>query len=271
MTKHLTPAEAARFHRDGILIPRRPLLPDQDFQALRAAFEALLPEWTGRYRKRPEEMDKPHFLWPELLRWAAHPQVLDLVEDLIGPDIALFTTHFICKPPGDGRRVPWHEDSGYWTGMITPMEDVLTVWLAIDPSLSENGCVRYVPGSHRTPDGTYVPVRDPSGAVFATELADELAARAEREAVEAVLEPNRCSVHHAKTIHGSRPNHSALRRCGLTLRFFSTRCRWLHQERTDPHFDVYLVRGRDHAGNRYGRLGEVNAAWRDRLLAEAAA
>ena len=266
--RFLTPGELTSFRRDGILMPPRPILPASDFAALRDDFERLLPDWTGRFGKRPEEMDKPHFLYPELFRYATHPAILDLVEDLLGPDLVLFTTHFICKPAGDGRRVPWHEDSAYWAGMIDPMDQVLTLWLALDPSTSANGCVRFVPGSHLTPDGTYVPVRDPSQSVFYREMEEAACARAEVAAIEAELAPNHASIHHAKTIHGSRPNQSTQRRCGLTLRYFSAAARWTYD---DPLFDVYLVRGQDRAGNRYGTPGVVNTGWRDRLLAEKAA
>ncbi len=165
--------------------------------------------------------------------------------------------------------MPWHEDSAYWAGMLEPMENVLSVWLALDPSVPDNGCVRFVPGSHLTLDGTYVPVRNRADAVFASELAAEAAARAERDAVNAVLQPGFCSIHHAKTIHGSNPNRSTQRRCGLTLRYFSASCRFLHNTARDPHFAIYLVRGQDRAGNRYGAPGVINQGWLDRLLAEA--
>ena len=66
---------------------------------------------------------------------------LDVVESLIGPDIALWSSHFLCKPAGTGKRAPWHEDSAYWGQVLDPME-VVTIWLAIDPSTPENGCMR---------------------------------------------------------------------------------------------------------------------------------
>ena len=70
-----------------------------------------------------------------------------MIEPFLGPDIALWSSHFICKPPGHGRAAPWHEDSNYWRGMLEPQE-VITVWLAIDESSRENGCMRVIPGSH---------------------------------------------------------------------------------------------------------------------------
>ena len=69
---------------------------------------------------------------PKLFDRVLSNQILDLVEPLLGPDFNLFATHFFCKPKGDGCRVPWHEDSAYWKGMLEPMEAV-TVWLAIAP------------------------------------------------------------------------------------------------------------------------------------------
>lgn len=260
----LTPAEIERFHREGYLVPGRPLLPPERIERLRQRFEARLGDWQRDFRQRPEQMDKPHFLYPEFLDDALDPLVLDVVEGLIGPDIALFTTHFICKPPSIGQRVPWHEDSAYWAGMIEPMDAVLTIWLALDPSTTANGCLRVIPGSHLRPDCTYTRVADVADAVFATEIT--AGSFDESQARDLVLEPGQCSIHHARTIHGSEPNRGTQRRCGFTMRYFSTRCRFTHHD-ADPDFRIYLARGRDLAGNRYADPAEVNHAWRDRLLA----
>jgi hypothetical protein len=81
-------------------------------------------------------MDVPHFTDPELFRWLLDPDVLDLVESVIGPDIALFSSHFICKPAGDGKSVPWHQDAHFWRDRIDPAEHANTVWLAAVASSS---------------------------------------------------------------------------------------------------------------------------------------
>lgn len=119
-------------------------------------------------------MDVPHFMHPELLDWAFDENILALVETIVGPDIALFSTHFICKLKGNGKRVPWHEDSAYWKALIEPME-VVTVWLAIDPSTKDNGCMKVIPRSHEGPNkefSDYDPV-DIATSVFATEIKKE--------------------------------------------------------------------------------------------------
>ena len=141
----LTPQEVEHYRREGYTIFNEPVLPRARFDGLRAYFERILGSLPGDVR--PEAMDVPHFMHPKLLEWAMDPAILALVEPILGPDIALFSSHFICKPEGNGKRVPWHEDSAYWKGKITPME-VCTVSLAIDPSTRVNGCMKVIPRTH---------------------------------------------------------------------------------------------------------------------------
>ena len=116
-------------------------------------------------------MDVPHFAHPELFEWLLADEVLDFVEAFLGPDIVLWSSHFISKPPGDGKRVPWHEDSAYWNERLSEHE-VLTVWLAIDDSTRENGCMRVVADSHRHGFSDYVEV-DRNTHVFGREIVAE--------------------------------------------------------------------------------------------------
>jgi hypothetical protein len=243
----LSPAEVLRFRDEGYLIYDRPVLAEPEFLGLKTFFEELLDDLDAE--TRPESMDVPHFTYPKLLEWVLSDPMMDLVEPIIGPDIALFSTHFICKPKGDGRRVPWHEDSAYWSGKLDPM-DVCTIWLAIDPSKKENGCMRVIPHTHRTGKmgfSDYDPV-DPSQNVFSTEIIK--GQRDDDRQVLIELEPNQASLHDAKLIHGSEANTSNVRRCGLTMRFIPTTVRFDHEKNGDIH-QIYFGRGQDHAGNVY--------------------
>ncbi len=234
------------FRREGYLKYAQPVFEDADFASLRAHFETKLQEQIAR-GGRPEAMDKPHFTDTKLLEWVLSDRVLDLVEPILGPDINLFSTHFICKPQGDGRRVPWHEDSAYWKSMLTPME-VVTVWLAIDVSSIENGCMYVVPRSHITEQSGFSDYESVDGekSVFPTEIV-----RPQQRAEHAIpleLQPNQASLHDAKMIHGSPPNTSAIRRCGFTMRFVAGNVRLAPEWEDQIRF--YSARGRDTAGNK---------------------
>jgi len=257
-TRVLSQDQVRHFHDQGYLLPGRQLLPASDFADLSASFERLAADWTAA-GGRTEHMDVPHFYHPELFRFLLNDAVLDVVEDLIGPDIVLFSSHFIAKPGGNGKRVPWHEDSAYWKGLWDPME-VVTVWLAIDPAVPENGCMKVIPGSHRDGYSDYDEVADREESVFGTEIRP--GGFDPETAVDCVLQPGEYSVHHAKCIHGSDANHSSLRRCGYTMRYIAADSAFDgHARNRGGLMDIYLARGRDRAGNTYAEPFTTNDRW----------
>lgn len=237
----LSPSQIEDYRREGYLIFNEPVLPPNKFERLQAHFETKLDALPADFR--PEAMDVPHFNDPALFEWLLADEVLDVVESLIGPDIALWSSHFICKPKGDGRRVPWHEDSAYWRHQLEPMQ-VVTLWLAIDASTPENGAMFVIPRTHDNGYSDYEAV-DGTLNVFATEIKREQ--RPEERAVPCILQPNEASLHDAKLMHGSPPNHSATRRCGYTMRYMPSSVKW----RENEGHQIYLARGQDRAGNRY--------------------
>lgn len=249
---HATP-EQVQFYREQGYLKFGKIFTDAEMTALRQHVDemiAALPEG-----KRPEEMDTPHFTDPWLFRYLTHPRVLDVIEDFIGPDIILWSSHFIAKPKGDGKRVPWHTDGAYWNSALVPME-VITLWLAVDPSRVENGCMRVIPGSQKKADSMemYEPV-DKTTDLFHARLRQDLVD--ESKAVNLELEVGECHFHDSWTIHGSNPNHSNLRRCGYTMRYMPAYV--VHQATgwSEKH-KIYLVRGEDKTGgrNKYAPLPE---------------
>lgn len=258
----LTADQVDHYQREGYLIPGQPVFEPARFHALAAHFEELLVEWQADPRMRsPEHMDVPHFLDPTLFQWLFDDAVLDLVEPILGPDIALFSSHFICKPAGKGKRVPWHEDSGYWRGRLDPME-VVTVWLAVDPSRPDNGCMQVIPGTHRSGAAgfsDYDAVEDADASVFDSEIRG--GQFDESKAVPCILEPNHASLHDGRLVHGSAANTGAMRRCGYTMRYISTRTKVVDDASLHNGFAVYLARGKDQAGNAYGDPTKPNHTW----------
>lgn len=244
----LTSTQIEHYRREGYLSYHQQVLSPEKQRDLSAHFDYLVNHLPGGMR--PEHMDVPHFADPKLFEWLLDDQVLDLVEPLIGPDIALFSSHFLCKPAGDGKRVPWHEDSAYWRDMFDQME-VVTVWLAIDDSDAGNSAMQVIPGTHLGKGGysAYDDVPDPQASVFSTEIKPNLFDA--QRAVTLDLRAGEASLHHAKLMHGSTANTSKRRRCGYTMRYISTRSRFNHEKYSTGHH-IYLARGRDHAGNVYG-------------------
>lgn len=243
----LSKEQVSQYLKEGYWIHRQPVLSPEKFEGLKDCFEKILSGLDST--ERPESMDVPHFMYPELFEWAFDPGILALVEPILGEDLALFSTHFICKPKGNGKRVPWHEDSAYWKDQINPME-VVTVWFALDPSTRENGCMMVIPETHRTGSKGFsdYDAVDPTKNVFATEISARQRDDSRRVLIE--LQPNQCSLHDSRIMHGSEANTSHLRRCGWTLRFCSTRVKF-NEAKFDGMHQVYLAQGVDHGGNHY--------------------
>jgi len=239
---HATP-EQVHFYRNHGYLKFGRIFTRAEIDALRQHVDEMIAALPPG--KRPEEMDRPHFEDPWLFRYLTHPRVLDVIEDFIGPDIALWSSHFITKPKGDGKAVPWHTDGAYWRNRLKPM-CVITLWLAVDPSTVENGCMRVIPDSHKGMAARidqYESV-DTKENVFNARIPSEL--MDESQAVDLELEMGECHFHDAWTVHGSNPNFSDKRRCGYTMRYMPATVRH-YPDPGWPHH-IYLVRGQDRSG-----------------------
>lgn len=164
---------------------------------------------------------------PFWVRLVSDPRLLDIAETFVGPDIALFASHYICKPAFCGQSVLWHQDGAYWP--LEPM-NVVTLWLAVDESTVENGCLRVIPRSHRRKIEA-LRQRDDVENVLGSEIAMEVD---ESQAVDLLLHPGDVEVHHPHIVHGSNANTSPRRRCGLTIRYIPTSTRIISPEQPFP-------------------------------------
>jgi len=230
-----------KYHEDGYYLHHEPVFSKEKFERLTAIFEEHL---AGRGEKRSDQLDTPHFRDERLLDFLLDEHVLDLVEQLIGPNIGLWSSHFISKEPKVGRPTPWHSDAGYWKGRFEQFTGLVTIWLAIDPTDKENGCMRVIPGTHRTEDGEYVDI-DAAANTFARELAGVN----EDEAVYFKLNPNECSFHDSRLIHGAKANTSDRRRAGYTMRYFSQDMKLVTDHPSNQGFKIWHCRGENPHGN----------------------
>ncbi|TWD83939.1 ectoine hydroxylase-related dioxygenase (phytanoyl-CoA dioxygenase family) [Kribbella amoyensis] len=224
-TDHQVSGEALeQFERDGYVIFRDVL--DQDLinevnghvEWLQERHPDVRPEQLGHVFLRDD---------PFWVRLISDPRLLRIAELFVGPDLALFASHYISKPPYSGQPVLWHQDAAFWP--LDPMQ-VVTLWLAVDRSTPENGCVRVIPGSHRN---QVLQMRDNTAveSVLGKEIAVEVD---EDRAVDMVLAPGDVEVHHPNIVHGSNANTSPHRRCGLTIRYIPTSTRITDPETPYP-------------------------------------
>lgn len=234
----LSRAQIAGYERDGYTLFQEPVLAPDKFARLQAIFEENLEKYGD------ENLDTIHFRDARLLEFLLCDEILNLVEPLVGPDIGLWSSHFISKPPLTGKATPWHEDSSYWNKRISTMEGICTVWLALDHVDAENGAMKVIPGSHANGFSDYQAVSQAAN-IFGAEIKPEQVE--ESRAVTFELEPNQCSLHEARIIHGADANVSPRRRAGYTLRYFPLSSQ-VFPEKNRGH-RIWLARGEDRAGN----------------------
>ena len=149
-------------------------------------------------------------------------RMLDYVQDLLGENLVLWGTHYFTKLPGDGKRVSWHQDASYWP--LTPSKTV-TVWLAVDDTDAENGAMQFIPGSHLNAQVAFEDSDPDENNVLYQTVPD--AERYGDPPMVAELQAGQISLHTDWLLHGSEPNMSTRRRCGLTMRFVSADVRAL--------------------------------------------
>lgn len=231
-----------QYERDGYaLFPH--VLDDELMAETRRHLEWLAKQYPEVSSDNYQTLTVP--VDPFWVRLVGDNRLLDIAEQFIGPDIALFGAHYFVKPPYEGRAVLWHQDGSYWP--LDPVE-IVTVWLAVDDVDPENGCLRVIPGSHRMElqeMQAQTDVENILGSQIDPALVDE------SKAVDCTLKAGGVEVHHPNIIHGSEANHSPRRRAGLAIRYIPASTRITQQ----PWPGSYLLRGQAVSGvNDYASL-----------------
>lgn len=124
-----------------------------------------------------------------------HAPLLDLITDLIGPNIQLFHDQALYKPARHGGAVYWHQDNGYWR--CRPA-NLVSVWITLDDAYEANGAMQVLPGSHLRPVW-----HDKSTATNALKQVD-VGDTSGRVVVD--LKAGECMIHHCQTLHYTQPN-----------------------------------------------------------------
>jgi non-heme Fe2+,alpha-ketoglutarate-dependent halogenase len=229
---HLTPQQVRDFDRDGCVFPLR-VLDAQEAAHYRRCLEkheALEGKpLQGNWRHKTHLL----FTWADEL--VHHPEIVDAVTDVLGPDLLCWTTNFFIKEASHPGFVSWHQDSTYWG--LEPA-DVVTAWVAFTDATPENGYMQFIPGTHKIEQ---LPHLDTFHRDNLLSRGQEIAVEVDTsKAVGIDLRAGEMSLHHIKLVHGSEPNRSADRRIGFAIRYIPT-----HVRQTKIRDSATLVRGVD--------------------------
>ncbi|MDA0577438.1 MAG: phytanoyl-CoA dioxygenase family protein [Verrucomicrobia bacterium] len=235
--KRLTQAQIAHYNTQGYICPLR-VYDAAGAAANRAYFDDLMARMSAMGDGRDQyAVNGYHTRCRGIYDLVMHPPILDCVEDLIGPDIVAWGTHFFCKLPHDPKKVPWHQDASYW-----PFDKsrTVTVWLAIDDADEGNAAMQFIPGTHAKGHLRWRETKDP--AVLNQEIVD---VEQFGQPVFDTLKAGEMSLHADMLAHGSEPNRSARRRGGLTIRY----CPPVVRSLADWNRNVIICRGKDPSGH----------------------
>ncbi len=170
---------------------------------------------------------------------ATDARLLDYVEDIVGPNIVCWATAVLSKPAGSEKFVPWHQDASFWS--LSPARTV-TVWLAIDDADEDNSAMLWIPRTHDKGHLELEPSGEDAAFHIQTANADSMGTP-----VVDKLRAGQFSLHADMLVHGSRPNHSKRRRCGLTLRYCPPEVR-IVDEAWSAGVEAIICRGQDPCG-----------------------
>ena len=224
----LTKEQVEFFHHQGYLVGLR-ILSDQRIETLRTELTELIDPKHPRHDlfyefHSNESTDPTTVLFHALGAWRVAPGFHDLLwnaaflmpaAQLLGGAVRFWHDQLFCKPAHHGGVVAWHQDYSYWT-RTEPMAH-LACWIGLDDSTQENGCVHYIPGSHRW---DLLPITGLANDMRAIEsvLSDEKKSQFKPVAIE--LKKGECSFHHPLMVHGSYENRSNHPRRGAVINAF---------------------------------------------------
>lgn len=212
-------------------------------------FRALFDDLEAREGKEKCQIGLQGRHFDEAFIWqlATDKRILDIMQAVIGDNVMLLSTHFFCKYPDPEAKifVAWHQDITYW-GLKPPIAH--TAWIAIDDADVENGCMRFIPGSHRNGIAVHdKSAREGNLLSINQEIPDEYVD--DSAAVDIVLRAGQMSVHDGQLFHASNPNQSNRRRCGLTVRFIPPHVKQATLNSHKQTWQPVVLRGEDQFGH----------------------
>ena len=211
MPKVLSKSQIEQYHDEGFISPLR-VISEADALSIKTQLEEaeeLYPEEINA-----ESRNNLHLSFSFLDALAHNITIVDAMEDLIGPDIALWASVMFIKEPSSKQYVSWHQDATY---MGLDSVDFPTPWIALSPSNIETGCMTMISGSHKSAIQKHEDTYAENNILTRGQVIPNVD---EDKAVNLILRPGEMSIHHGAIIHGSQPNNSDQRRIGFSLQSY---------------------------------------------------
>jgi non-haem Fe2+, alpha-ketoglutarate-dependent halogenase len=250
----LTQAQVAQYRHDGYFFPCPALSPEELAECNDgiARYEAWLGTPVNQAARRWRSAAYVMLPWYDSR--IRHPRILDIVEDVIGPDILVYTATFFIKEAHSPTFAAWHQDATYFG--LSPHEHV-TAWVALSEASAKAGCMEVV-SSHGQPRQMHHAALGLANSINGggQAIVDEID---EPDATMMALPAGSFSLHHTLCRHRSAPNRAAHRRVGIGISYIPAHCRLTG----DVRMCARLVRG-TYAGGSFdlipGPEGELHPA-----------
>ncbi len=211
MTKVLTNEQIEQYNEMGFISPIRVM---SETNALEIKHQIEEAESNFSDEIHAQSRNNLHLCFVFLDALAHHDIVVGAMEDLMGPDLALWASVMFIKEPSSNHFVSWHQD-GTYMGMNS--NDFATPWIALTPSTIETGCMSMIPGSHKQSIQIHEDTFEDNNILTRGQEIQDIK---ESQSVNLILNPGEMSIHHGAIIHGSRPNKSNQRRIGFALQSY---------------------------------------------------
>ncbi len=238
--KALSSEQVESYHYNGFLFPIPALTPDEIATCLAglARLEAELGSPVADADVKWRSHAYAHSPWFNTL--IRHPRILDAVEDVIGPDILVWTSTFFIKEPHSPTFAAWHQDGTYFG--LQPKHQVCA-WVALTDASREAGCMEHL-SSHGAPRQLH---HAPLGLANSINRAGQTIMETfdHSAPVAMALPAGSFSLHHELSVHRSAPNDASHRRVGIGLNYIPTHVRVDGPVRPM----AMLVRGEDRYGH----------------------
>jgi non-heme Fe2+,alpha-ketoglutarate-dependent halogenase len=211
MLKILTRQQIEQYHDEGFISPVR-VISEVEALSIKAELEEVEANFPDEINAKSR--NNLHLSFEFLDALAHHQVIVDAMEDLIGPDIALWASVMFTKEPASKDYVSWHQDATY---MGLNSIDFPTPWIALSPSNKETGCMTMISGSHKSSIQSHQDTFAENNILTRGQVIEDID---ESKGVDLILEPGEMSIHHGAIIHGSQPNKSNQRRIGFSLQSY---------------------------------------------------